>query len=194
MKDFKILKFLDLFKIVFEKIGVDYPMMRKILNIKLILDGRRVSTVLNNQGKKKKEESDDKNNFFKSLWVYALMGTFLIMFIVIGENFLFQMSFIFGIVMFLLMTSLMADFSSVLLDVKDKEILLSKPVNNKTLNMAKILHIFMYITTITLTITGPSLIAGIIRHGLTFFFIYLVEVIFISLFIIILKTLLCQCF
>ncbi len=190
MKDFKVLKFLDLFKNLFEKIGVDYPMMRKILNVKLILDGRRVSTVLSNQSNKKKaKEADDKNNFLKSLWIYILMGAFLIVFIVVGKNFLFQMSFIFGITMFLLMTSLIADFSSVLLDVKDKEILLSKPVDSKTLNMAKILHIFMYITTITMAIAGPSLIVSIKKHGLTFFFIYLLEVILIALFIIILTAL-----
>ncbi len=188
MKDFKVLKFLDLFKNVFEKIGVDYPMMRKILNVKLILDGRRVSTVLSNQSRKKKDV-EDKNNFLKSLWIYLLMGAFLIIFIVVGENFLFQMSFVFGVTMFLLMTSLIADFSSVLLDVKDKEILMSKPVDSKTLNMAKIIHIFMYITAITMAIAGPSLIVSIKIHGLTFFFIYLAEVIFISLFVIILTTL-----
>lgn len=189
MKDFKILKFLDLFSWIFERMGVDYPVMRKILNTKLILDGRRVSTVVGSQNGKKKKEVEDKNNFLKSLLIYVIMGAFLIIFIIMGENYLFQMSFIFGIVMFLLMTSLMADFSSVLLDVKDKEILLSKPVNSRTLNMAKILHIFMYITAITIAITGPSLIASIIRHGLVFFFIYLVEVILIALFVIILTAL-----
>lgn len=188
MKDFKILKFLDLFKGLFEKIGVDYPIMRKILNTKLILDGRRVSTVLRAQ-KNKEKKSEDQNNFLKSLLMYVIMGAFLIIFVVMGENYLYQMSFIFGITLFLLMTSLMADFSSVLLDVKDKEILLSKPVNNKTLNMAKILHILIYISAITIAITGPSLIASIIRHGIVFFFIYLAEIILTALFVIILTAL-----
>lgn len=190
MKDFGVLRFLDIFKGIFEKMGVDYPAMRKILNVKLILDGRRVSTVLSNQNNKKKEKEDkDKNNFLKSLWTYILMGAFLILFIVIGDNFLFQMSFVFGVTMFLLMTSLIADFSSVLLDIKDKEILLSKPIDSKTLNMAKILHIFMYITAITMAISGPSLIVSVKRHGFTFFFIYLLAVILIALFTIILTAL-----
>lgn len=192
MKDFKILKFLDIFRGFFGMIGVDYPIMRKILNIKLILDGRRVSTVLanqNNNKKKKEDGSEDKNNFLKSLLMYLIMGAFLIMFIIIGENFLFQMSFVFGVTMFLLMTSLMADFSSVLLDVKDKEILSSKPIDSRTLNMAKILHILMYISAITIAITGPSLIASIIKHGMGFFFIYLVAIILIALFVIILTAL-----
>lgn len=190
MKDFKILKFLDLFKGFFEKMGVDYAVMRKILNVKLLLDGRRVSTVLvNHNSKKKKKEDDDKNNFVRSLGMYLIMGVFLIMFVVIGKNYLFQMTLTFSILMFLLMTSLIADFSSVLLDIKDSEILLSKPIDNRTLNTAKILHIFMYITMITSAIAGPSLIVSIFRHGFVFFAIYLIEIILVSLFVIILTAL-----
>ncbi|WP_353097584.1 hypothetical protein [Tissierella praeacuta] len=189
MKDFKILRFLDIFKGLFEKMGIDYLTMRRILNVKLILDSRRASTVINNRNKKKEGAADDKNNFLKSLGVYIFMGLFLIAFVVMGENYLFQMSFTFGLIMFLLMISLMADFSSVLLDVKDKEILFSKPVDNKTLNMAKIIHIFIYIMAITFAISGPSLVVSIIRHGRTFFSIYLVEVILITLFVIIITAL-----
>lgn len=190
MKDFKVLKFLDRFQTLFEKIGVDYSIMRKILNIKLTLDGRRVSTVLSRQrNKSKKRENDDNNNFIKSLGLYIFMGIFLIVFMVMGENYLFQMSFIFSVIMFLLMTSLIADFSSVLLDVKDKEILLSKPVDSKTLNMAKIIHIFTYISAITMGIAGPSLIVSIVKHGVVFFIIYLLEIILIALFVIILTAL-----
>lgn len=191
MKDFKVLKFLDRFQALFEKIGVDYPIMRKILNIKLTLDGRRISTVLSSRrNKKKEEENNDHNNFIKSLGLYIFMGMFLIIFIFMGENYLFQMTFIFSVIMFLLMTSLIADFSSVLLDVKDKEILLSKPVDSKTLNMAKILHILMYMSAITMGIAGPSLIVSIAKHGVVFFIIYLLEIILMALFVIIITALL----
>lgn len=192
MKDFKILRFLDLFKGLFEGIGVDYPVMRKILNMKLLLDGRRVSTVLANQTARKKKEEDgnkDRNNFIRSLGMYLLMGLFMIVFVVVGENYLFQMSIVFSITMFLLMTSLIADFSSVLLDLKDKEILFSKPIDDKTLNVAKLLHIFIYITMIAGAIAGPSLIVSFFRNGLVFGLIYLTEIILLSLFVIILTAL-----
>lgn len=189
MKDFKILKFLDLFKGLFEMLGVDYPVMRKILNVKLILDRRRTSTVLSNQNTKKKKEEEDKNNFIRSLGIYFLMGIFLILYVLIGDNYLFQMSLVFSIIMFLLMTSLIADFSSVLLDTKEKEILLSRPVDSRTFNMARILHIFIYISMITFAIAGPSLIASLFRHGLDFFLIYLCEIVLVTLFVIILTAL-----
>lgn len=53
MKDFKALKFLDKFQSVFEKYGVDYTIMRKILQMKLLIDGRRVPTILKNSSKRK---------------------------------------------------------------------------------------------------------------------------------------------
>lgn len=187
MKDNKFLKFLDFFKIIFEKMGIDYPIMRKILQVKLLLDGRRTSTVLNNRNK---EEKDDSNNFIKGLGMYLLLGLILIPFIIMGDNYLYQMNIIFGILMFMLMTSLISDFSSVLLDVRDKEIILSKPVNSRTLNMAKILHIFIYIFLITMAITGPSLIAALIKRGFLFFAIYLLEIILLDLFVIVLTAML----
>jgi len=189
MKDFKILKILDLFKIYFEKLGINYPVMRKILHVKLLLDGRRTSAVLSNKNSKRKDnEKEDKNYFAISLVGYFILGLFLILYIVIGKNFLLQMSLVFGFIMFVMMTSLIADFSSVLLDSSEKVIILSRPVDNKTYNMAKILHIFIYISMITLSISGPSLIVSLFRHGITFFLIYLFEIVLISLFVINLTT------
>ncbi len=187
MRDFKYLKFLDIFKTLFIKMGVDYPIMRRILEIKLLLDSRKVATILNNNNKKSEK---DKNNFISSLLMYLIFGVFMIFFIFIPGNNFYAMSIIFSMFMFLMMTSLISDFSSVLLDLRDKQIILSKPVNSKTLNMAKILHIFYYIFMITMALAGPSLIASLFKHGLLFSLIYFAEVILIDLFIIVLTALL----
>ena len=184
MKDYKVLKFLDLFKGVFEKFHIDYSAMRKILQVKLSLDSRRVATVLQNSNSNK-EEKKEKNNFIKSLGMYLLLGLVMIPLVLFGNNYLFQMSFVFGIFMFFMMTSLISDFSSVLLDLRDKEILLSKPINNRTLNMAKVLHIFFYVFMITMAIMGPALIVSLIKNGVLFFLIFLMEIILIDLFLIV---------
>lgn len=181
MKDYKLLKFLDIFKKVFEMVGIDYPILRKILSIKLLLDSRRVSTIISNQ-KQTEEANTDKNNFIKSLWMYLLFGAFLVVFIFIKDNYLLSMTIIFSMFMFFMMSSLISDFSSILLDLRDKEIILSKPVNSITLNAAKILHIFYYIFMITMALIGPSLITALIRHGFVFFIIYFATVILIDLF------------
>ena len=181
MKDYKILKFLDIFKGLFEKIDIDYEAMRRILGMKLLLDSRRVSTVLSNNKKPKK----DGNNFVLSLGFYLLMGAFMIPIVIYGNNLLFQMNMVFGVIIFILMTSLIGDFSSVLLDLRDKEIILSKPINSRTLNMAKIIHIFIYIFMITMALGGPALIASLVKKGVLFFILFLIEIILMSLFAIV---------
>ncbi|MFL0193983.1 hypothetical protein ACJDU8_00030 [Clostridium sp. WILCCON 0269] len=189
MKDFKALKFLDKFQSVFEKYGVDYTIMRKILQMKLLIDGRRVPTILKNSSKKK-NENDNENNFKKSLLFYVIIGIVMVPFVVMDKNFMFQMSFVFGILMFMLMTSLISDFSSVLLDIRDKNIIYSKPVDNKTLNTAKIIHIFIYMFLITISISGAALVVALIKQGLLFFLIFFIEIILSNLFIVIITALL----
>ncbi len=188
MKTFKVLKFLDLFRGLFEKIGVDYVVMRKILQIKLIMDGRRVPTLMSNNRKKATDE--DSNNFMKSLFLYGLMGIFLVPLVVMGKNFVFQMSLVNGIVLFMIMSSLISDFSAVLLDIRDKNILFTKPINTITINMAKSLHIFIYMFSITIAMTGLALIAGLVRHGILFFLVFAFEILLINLFVVVISALL----
>jgi hypothetical protein len=189
MRDFKILKFLDRFKNFFEKLGVDYNVMRKILQVKFIMDNRRVPTIINNSSQKKNNDKDE-NKFNKSLLFYGFIGMFIAPIVLMGENFVFQMSFVFGILMFMVMTSLISDFSAVLLDVRDKNIIASKPVNSKTLSMAKIIHVLTYMFLITISLSGAGLLAALIRHGILFFAIFLLEIILMDLFIVVLTTLL----
>ncbi len=179
MKDFKSLKLLDRLKFVFKKSGVDYKVMRRILQIKLTMDERRVPTMMVND----KNNDKDKNFFLKSLLSYGIIGL-TAMFIILAPFELFvKMSLCIGIIMFMLMTTMIADFSTVLLDIKDKNILMSRPIDYRTVNMAKIIHIFIYISIVASIMAGPSLIAGTIKHGLYFFivfcFILLLSIIFI---------------
>lgn len=187
MKDFKFLKFLDLFKNIFEKIGVDYSSMRNIIQIKLTLDSRRTATVVGES--KSGDDAKEKNLFMSSLLVYLFIGLFLVPLIFLETDYLVSMSLLFGMFMFLMMTSLIADFSSVLLDVRDKAIVLTRPVDSKTLNIAKILHIFYYVFIMTMSIILPSLLVALFRIGIGFFFLYLAVVVLIDLFIIVITAL-----
>lgn len=181
-----ILKIVDRWKPLFEKMGIDYEMMRKILSIKLLLDGRRVPTIIGNN--KKRNDADNKNMFFGSLWIYLLMGLILIPFIVMKYNYLYQMSFVFSIIMFMVMTSLISDFSCVILDIRDKNIIGTRPVNNKTLSMAKTVHIMIYMIFLTAALAGPAVVVSLFTQGPVFFLLFLLLLILIDLFCIILTT------
>ena len=51
MKEFRILKLLDTFQGLYKKSGVNYNIMRMILQIKLTMDGRRVTSAMTNNKK-----------------------------------------------------------------------------------------------------------------------------------------------
>lgn len=177
------LKFLDLFRPVFRLFRIDYPVMRKILQMKLKMDGRRVPTVFQAQKEQK------GNQFLKSLGIYALFGLTTIPFVFFGENYLFWTSLMFGVTMFILGTTMISDYSSVLLDVRDKVILNTKPISLRTINVAKMIHISIYLLLLLVAFSGiPSLVI-LGKFGILFFLIYVIELILLGFFIIALTAL-----
>ncbi|MCL6477684.1 MAG: hypothetical protein K6T65_04640 [Peptococcaceae bacterium] len=185
MKDFRFLKILDVFSFVYRMMGVDYGVMRKILQIKLLMDRRRVPGVLMGSQSKKREDT-----FIASLIIYGIMGLFAMFFIFPPLPLFLKMNFIMGIIIFMAMMVMVADFSTILLDIKDKAILLSKPINVKTINAAKITHIVMNLSAVIFVIAGPSLIAGLFLYGFLFSVILVCDLLVITGFVLFLTSLL----
>lgn len=179
MKDFRTLKLLDKLEKLFTSFGVDYKIMRKILQIKLTMDSRRVPTIFSQNAKKKGKENS--NQYISSLWIYVLFGLFLVIFVLMEENYLFQMSLFYGIFTFIIMTSMISDFSSVLLDIRDRNILFPKPVDRRTISTAKMVHVMIYLSFLTIALVGLPLIIGLIKNGILFFLVSLMNVILLNL-------------
>lgn len=195
MRESKFLTILDRFQSLLEKLGIDYHVMRRIVQTKLVMDGRRAPTIIGKSGQnspdgKLSDNAPEKNQFIGSLWLYLLFGGFTSMFLLNGENYIFQMSFVFGILMFMIMTSLISDFSTVLLDIRDRSILQTKPVNRRTIAMAKALHIFYYLFLLTGALAVVPLGVGLFRHGIGFFLIFAAELVLMDLLIVVLTALL----
>ncbi len=190
MKDFTTLKLLDRFKVVFERFGVNYILMRKILQIKLLMDQRRVPTIFSQQAKKKRKDGTNGNQYLKSLWIYVFFGLFTIPLMIMGDNYFFQMSLVFGILMFLVLTSMISDFSSVLLDIRDRNILHPKPIDKKTISTAKMIHVCIYLFFLSMSIIGIPLIVGLFHNGVLFFLISLASVVMINIFVLVFTALL----
>jgi hypothetical protein len=183
MRDYRALKFLDFFRFIFVRFGIDYEVMRRILAAKLTMDQRRAPTIFNNNKKK------EGNQFLKSLGIYALYGLVLIPALFVGDSYIFMMSIVFGIAMFILMTSMIADFSSVLLDVRDKNILNTKPVAARTVSAAKVVHVGIYMVLLTGAFVGVPSIVMLVQHGVLFFLLFLIILVLLVLFIIALTAL-----
>ncbi|RDY26002.1 hypothetical protein CHL78_015330 [Romboutsia weinsteinii] len=179
MRDFLILKLVDVFKGVYKACGVDYKKMRLILQSKLLMDSRRTNNTNTNS-----EESKEKNYFYGSLIVYAIIGIFSAVIIMMNIDPMIKMSMYFGFFMIMILTVFISDFSSVILDVNDKDILSTKGVDPKTLNAAKFTHIFIYISMLSLAISGASLLASL-RFGIGFFALFLVNIFLVDILMII---------
>jgi ABC-2 type transport system permease protein len=187
MKEFRTLLFLDWFQGLFTRLGFDYRLLRKILQVKLTMDQRRVPTIFQQQGRKK---GKDENRFIKSLWVYALFGLFVIPFILMGDQYIFQMSITFTVLIFIVMTSMISDFSVVILDIRDHTILFTKPVERKTISLAKTLHVFIYLFFLTGSLTAIPLVVGLINHGLSFFLLFFSGIILMNILIVVFTAML----
>ncbi|SEM11893.1 hypothetical protein SAMN04487786_1059 [Paenisporosarcina quisquiliarum] len=176
MNDFASLRILDRFRPVFQKLNIDYDVMRLILQLKLTMDSRRMPAIFSGSNVKK-----EGNQFLKSLWMYALFGIlFLVPFLFLGNEFLFSLTIMFSSLFVILMTSMVTDFSAVLLDIRDKNILHPKPVSEKTLNAAKITHIMIYMVLLTGAFVIIPLIVSIFKFGIIFALLFLIEIILIS--------------
>jgi len=176
----RLLKFLDRFASVFRRCGVDYNKLRLILRIKMLMDTRRLPTVFANSNK-----INEKSNYFKkALFLYAFMGLFAGLIVLVPFPTFLKFNMTTGVIIFLLMSTMISDFSSVLLDVREKNILLPRPVDNKTVNIAKIIHIIYYLLYITAALAGPSLAIGTLRHGPVFLAVFLPELILICGFVV----------
>ncbi len=182
MDNFLSLKLLDLFGQLFDKSGIDYKILRNIVKTKLVLDTRSAPIVGSN---KKQKES---NSFFMSYIGHLIMGVFLAVFIYFIGDEMVRMIYFAGAFFFLTSMYLISDFSSVLLDTKDKNILLTKPVDSKTVSMSKLIHVIIYMSRLNTFLAGPSLAAIVMRNGFFTIPVFLIEVLLMDLLIFLLTA------
>src|SRR5690625_1128090 len=182
MHNFQVLKMLDFFRPLFEKFNIDYPLLRSILTIKLLMDERRIPGLFGDTKEK------TRNPFINSLWIYSLYGLILVVF-VFGEAYMLQMSIMFGVALFILMTSLIADFSPVILDTRDKIIMRTKPIDQKTIGVAKFIHILIYFTLLVGAFTVIPILFMLFVQGIIFTVLFIFMVVLFMLFIIALTSL-----
>lgn len=153
------LRGVDLFRGWFRRAGVDYEQMRSILETKLLMDNRRQSTVF-------ARNSSEENNyaFLLTLSAFFLLGAFgglLVGFLPAFWGF----TIYFGMALTMMALTLIADFSSILLDTSDNTILVPRPISSRTLWFARVLHILLYIVQISLALLAVPLIVALFRFG-----------------------------
>ena len=161
MEDFFSLKILDLFRPLFEAFGVEYEKMRLIVNMKLTLD------------KRKNNSSENKNSLMQSVILYLIIGLVASRIIVMPIDIMTKMTVLFALIFVMLLTCFITDFSSVILDTYDRHIIGITDVKDITLNMAKIVHIIIYISIMSFSISAFSILMILMAYNIGFCLLFI---------------------
>lgn len=152
--------------------------LRSILRTKLIMDDRRPNTFNQNRKKKKQVNAATVGTMLLS----AVMGAFFLFSFTVGKDYVTHLTIYFTMYIFLLASSLISDFTSVLIDIRDNYIILPKPVTDRTVVTARLLHIFIHVSKIILPMSLPGLIFVAYNKNAWGAIVFLILVLFASVF------------
>ena len=178
-----LLKLVSLFMPVLERTGVDTEQLYHILKVKLLIDGRRPSAMFAGRRKATATSGKATTSWAVSL-VTLLMGAFLGAVLFIFQMPLVGQTVYFSMFMVLMSLTLITDFTTVLLDVRDQYILLPRPVNDRTLAVSRIMHISIYVFRLAFLQALPGIVMiGIIDGWLAIpvFIMQIIQITFLSI-------------
>ena len=160
------------------KMGVNIHHLKVILSTKLMMDDRRPVGLQ----QLKKTNTPPKGFTIKTIGVSALMGVTFLMGFYLGNDEVLQLTIYFSMYIFLLSASLISDFTSVLIDVRDNYIILPKPVNDRTIVVGRLLHIIIHVSKIIIPMTLPGLVYMCIASTIPGILVFVLMVFFSTLF------------
>jgi ABC-2 type transport system permease protein len=178
-----ILKILDGFRRLFELLKVDYPKFKELLWVKLTIDNRQEKSVVQRRSNK-----DVSNSMIWVMFTYAFIGLFAGLLLVQIPSPFTALILVQSMIMVMTAVALISDFSSVLLDTTDNAILQFRPVDGRTLAVARIVHVTLYMLMITLSLSLGTLVVGTVKYGPVFTLTFPVSLVFSVLFIVFLSN------
>jgi hypothetical protein len=161
-----ILKFVLLPKRIYSNNGINTAQLQSILVAKLLMDDRRPASALAGRSRNNEKKQISKATVTTML-ISAVMGSLFLFSFALNAPMIVQLTFYFAYFIFMLASTLISDFTSVLIDVRDNYIIAPKPVNDRTILMARLLHIFIHICKLVVPMLLPGLIYMAVNYGFT---------------------------
>lgn len=156
-----LLKMVHIFDGLFRRQGIDITQLYTIVETKMIMDKRRVYMNWRQSG-----QTENKNHLLMVLAMYGMFSIFMGAMILFLPSFMLAMIFLHGYIIFMMAMTLITDFSTVLLDTTDNQIILPKPVNGRTLFMARQIHILLYLLQFTVAMCLIPIICVVMKYGM----------------------------
>ncbi|MBE7173757.1 MAG: hypothetical protein INR73_24505 [Williamsia sp.] len=148
--------------LLYKKLGADPRQLRLILTAKLMMDDRRPNMY---HYTRRKTEKAISGSTLGTMFFSLLFGLFFLYGFMISDERITQLTIYFSIYIVILSTTLISDFTSVLMDVRDNYIILPKPVNDKTFVLCRLLHIFIHLLKLVIPMSLPAVVYMFIQQG-----------------------------
>jgi len=168
---------------LWKSLGADTGQLRAILNIRLILDDRNPTAI----GRPQRQKKARKYSTLINTIVFLAMGFVYMLPLTVISNRIFSLTIFFTLLFSVITFMLITDFSNVLFDARDKYILFPRPVSDRTLVLARMLHVFIYLFRIIVPMALPGWVMLGYLDGwpsATLFILPLLLLIFMVLFIV----------
>ena len=141
-----LLRLILLFSPLFEKAGIDTIQLKNILTIKLLIDIRRPKGIA---GRTKPKATTGASSWGVDILTIVIGCLYAALLLVFKKPLVGQTVY-FSAFMVLVSLTLITDFTTVLIDARDQYIIAPRPVNDRTVAMARILHITIYVMRLAL--------------------------------------------
>jgi hypothetical protein len=150
--------FVSPLNLLLRALGVDITHFWALLDVKLKIDFRRPPNSFQSGGK--------KQTLIKQLFIYAFLGLMIVLSLYRINDLMLQLSVFFGFLIVFEGTILLTEFTSVLFDENENQILLPRPVSSRTLLAVRLVHVLVYMSNIAFALSIPFAVYLAINQGL----------------------------
>lgn len=164
---------------IYEKSGINTVQLRVILTTKLTIDNRRPASF--NFGKRSEKKEINKSTL-STVVGSVFIGLMLMFSFLTGTDMNMKLTLFNSMFIFMLCVTLITDFTSVLIDIRDNQIILPKPVNDVTFLASRLLHILIRICLLIIPMTLPAMILITTSEGILIALFFAVSVVLMTVF------------
>ncbi len=119
-----------------------------------------------NRKNKKTDGKPSKYAGIGRLFISGLLGLVLIFPLLTKADVLVKILIVYSFLIIILSMMLISEFTTVLLDGRDNQIILPKPVNDRTFLLSRILHLIIFILDLAIPISIPAMITLYFTNGI----------------------------
>lgn len=148
---------------LYNKMGVNIRHLKAILTTKLIMDDRRPNGFQQMQQRRNKKPVSSAT--LSTILMSVLAGCLFAFMSSVITNTITRFTIFFSFYITFLASILIADFTSVLIDVRDTYIILPKPVTDRTFMLSRLLHILIHLCKISVPMALPGAIFFTVQYG-----------------------------